>query len=61
MLAWNRWDLEENRKAMEKQIPLGRLGTPEDCAKVVEFFVTDLGDYVTGQTLSVCGGVVKFR
>lgn len=61
MVAWNRWDLEENRKAMEKQVPLGRLGTPEDCARVLEFFVTDLGDYITGQTLSVCGGVIKFR
>ena len=59
--AWNRWDLEENRKARAKQIPLGRLGTPEDCAKVLEFFVTDLSDYVTGQCLTICGGIIKFR
>lgn len=42
------------------QIPLGRLAQPDDISKVVEFFVTDLGDYVTGQCLSVCGGAIKF-
>ena len=38
-------------------IPLGRFGQPEDCAKVVEFLATDLSDYVTGQCISVCGGI----
>jgi len=42
------------------QVPLGRLAEPDDVAKVMEFFVTDLGDYVTGQCLSVCGGVIRF-
>jgi 3-oxoacyl-[acyl-carrier protein] reductase len=42
------------------QIPLGRLAEPDDVAKVVEFFVTDLGDYITGQCLSVCGGALRF-
>jgi NAD(P)-dependent dehydrogenase (short-subunit alcohol dehydrogenase family) len=41
-------------------IPLGRLAYPEDIAKVAEFFVTDLGDYISGQCLSVCGGAIKF-
>ena len=40
--------------------PLGRMATPEDISKVVEFFVTDLSDYVTGQCLSVCGGAIRF-
>jgi len=44
----------------EFRIPLGRLAEPDDVAKVAEFFVTDLGDYVTGQTISVCGGAIKF-
>jgi len=48
------------RKELEAQIALGRLGMPEDCAKVMEFLVTDLSDYVTGQTISVCGGYVLF-
>lgn len=46
--------------ALDLQIPLGRLAEPDDVAKLVEFFVTDLGDYVTGQCLSVCGGAVRF-
>lgn len=42
------------------QIPLGRLADPDDIAKVMEFLVTDLGDYVTGQNISVCGGAINF-
>lgn len=42
----------------EKNIPLRRLGVPEDCARVVEFLTTDLSDYVTGQIIPVCGGMV---
>ena len=42
------------------QIAQGRMAEPDDISKVVEFLVTDLGDYVTGQCLSVCGGVIKF-
>jgi NAD(P)-dependent dehydrogenase (short-subunit alcohol dehydrogenase family) len=38
------------------RVPLRRLGEPEDCAGVVEFLVTDLSRYVTGQCISVCGG-----
>ena len=34
----------------------GVVGEPEDCACVVEFLVTDLSRYVTGQCISVCGG-----
>jgi NAD(P)-dependent dehydrogenase (short-subunit alcohol dehydrogenase family) len=47
------------RERLLAEIPLGRMATPEDISKVVEFFVTDLGDYVTGQCLSVCGGAVR--
>jgi NAD(P)-dependent dehydrogenase (short-subunit alcohol dehydrogenase family) len=50
----------EEAKKIEAQIPLGRLGTPGDVAKVVEFLVTDLSDYVTGQCVSVCGGYALF-
>ncbi len=46
------------REARAAQIPLRRLGEPEDVAKVVEFFCTDLSDYITGQVLGVCGGVL---
>lgn len=50
----------ETKERLVSQIALGRMGMPEDCAKVIEFLVTDLSDYVTGQTLPVCGGFVKF-
>lgn len=40
----------------EQSIPLRRLGTPEDCANVIEFLVTDLSQYVTGQCIIVDGG-----
>ena len=53
-------DSAEVRARLEAQIPLRRLGLPEDCAKVVEFLSTDLSDYVTGQCLPVCGGYVAF-
>ena len=48
------------REQLLSQVPLGRFAQPDDIAKVVEFFVTDLGDYVTGQCLSVCGGAIRF-
>lgn len=38
-------------------IPMGRLGQTDDCAKVVEFLATDLSDFVTGQVISVDGGM----
>jgi NAD(P)-dependent dehydrogenase (short-subunit alcohol dehydrogenase family) len=40
------------------QIPLRRFGEVEDCAGALEFLVTDLSGYVTGQVISVCGGAV---
>lgn len=46
------------REQIAAQIPLRRLGEPDDVARVVEFFCSDLADYVTGQCLAVCGGLV---
>jgi 3-oxoacyl-[acyl-carrier protein] reductase len=47
------------REQVIKQIPLGRLGTPEDAANAVFFFCSPLSDYVTGEVL-VCGGGIRF-
>jgi 3-oxoacyl-[acyl-carrier protein] reductase len=41
---------------VNKDIALRRSGTPEDCAKVVEFLCTDLSDYVTGAVIPIDGG-----
>ena len=51
--------LNEDLKAeMLKQIPLGKLGNPEDIAKTVVFLASDDSAYITGQTLHVDGGMV---
>jgi NAD(P)-dependent dehydrogenase (short-subunit alcohol dehydrogenase family) len=42
---------------LTRRIPLRRLGTPEDCANVLEFLVSDLSGYVTAQYVTVGGGV----
>lgn len=43
-----------------RDCPVGRAGTAEDVAKVVEFLSTDLSDYVTGQCIRVDGGRTLF-
>lgn len=45
------------KTALEKAIPLRRLALPEDIAGAVAYFVSDEASYVTGQTLSVSGGL----
>ncbi len=50
-----------DRSQMASLIPLRREGTIEDCAKVVEFLVTDLSDYVTGKTITIDGGACDQR
>ena len=48
---------EEQRGALVGQIPLGRLGKPEDVAAAVGFLASPAGDYVTGTVLHVNGGM----
>jgi 3-oxoacyl-[acyl-carrier protein] reductase len=45
------------KEEWEKLIPLRRGGTPEDVANVSLFLASDLSSYVTGQVISVCGGM----
>ena len=49
---------EDIQKKMLEAIPLGRFGLPEDVANVVLFLASDAAAYVTGQVLTVCGGMV---
>lgn len=44
-------------QAMVRAVPMKRLGAPEDIAAAVRFFASDAAGYVTGQTLSVSGGL----
>jgi 3-oxoacyl-[acyl-carrier protein] reductase len=51
--------LDENmRKGWIDTIPLKRGGTPEDVAQACLFLASDMSTYITGQTLSVCGGML---
>jgi len=49
---------EELRQEMIKQIPIGRLGTPEDVANMVAFLASESTSYITGQVFHVDGGMV---
>lgn len=49
---------EEQRDAILAQIPLDKLGEPEDIAKTVCFLASDDAKYITGQTIHVDGGMV---
>ena len=46
------------REALMKNVPMGRLGTPEDIAKAVAFLCSEDADYITGQVITVDGGMV---
>ncbi|MBQ5593610.1 MAG: 3-oxoacyl-[Bacteroidales bacterium] len=48
---------DEVKKEWASKIPLRRGGTPEDIANVATFLASDLSSYVTGQVISVCGGM----
>jgi 3-oxoacyl-[acyl-carrier protein] reductase len=49
---------EDLQKKMLEAIPLGRYGKPEDVASVVSFLASEDAGYMTGQVLTVCGGLV---
>lgn len=48
---------DKQREALLKNIPMQRLGTPEDVAKVVGFLASDEASYITGQVIAVDGGM----
>ena len=49
---------DEIKETYVKNIPLGKMGTPEDVSKVVEFLASDDARYITGQVINVDGGMV---
>lgn len=50
-------DNEKLVEALQRRIPVGRLGQPKDIAAMVGFFASDRAEYITGQTISVSGGL----
>ncbi len=54
------WSNEEGRKKMLKKIPYGRIGVPDDIARVAVFLASDDADYITGTTIYVDGGMTLY-
>lgn len=54
------WSTEQGRKDMLSLIPYGRIGEPEDIAKVAVWLATDEADYITGTTIYVDGGMTLY-
>ena len=52
--AWKVAGLDEDE--MGRAMPLGRLGTPDDMANMIVFLASQAASYVSGETISVCGG-----
>ena len=48
---------DDQKDLLASQIPMGRLGTPDEIAQVALFLASDGGSYITGQTLHVNGGM----
>jgi len=48
---------EDNKALMLGQIPLARLGQPEEIAATVAFLASDAASYITGETIHVNGGM----
>ena len=49
---------QESIDALVGTIPMGRIQTTDDVARAVQYFLSDEADYVTGQALNVCGGLI---
>ena len=47
---------EQAEDMFSQQIPLGRTGTPEDCAAAAVFFASPAARWITGQFIDVAGG-----
>ena len=48
---------DDQKEALASQIPMGRLGTPNEVAQTVLFLAGESGSYITGQTIHVNGGM----
>jgi dehydrogenase/reductase SDR family protein 4 len=53
------WNSPEKEAAMASNVPLGRIGVPEDCSGAVAFLVSDDASYITGETIVMAGGMTS--
>lgn len=56
----NVWSDPDQLKDLLEKIPLGRIGTPEEIAKMAVVLVSDVASYVTGRTIYVDGGMTDY-
>lgn len=56
----NVWDNKEGLKDLLDKIPMGRIGEPEEIAKMAVVLVSDVASYVTGRTIFVDGGMTDY-
>lgn len=49
---------DELLECVVQNIPMKRIGTPDDMANSVDFLLSDLSSYITGQIICVAGGMV---
>ena len=51
---------QNERNEILKKIPLNKFGSPEDISKLVMFLISDEASYITGQTISIDGGLLMY-
>jgi NAD(P)-dependent dehydrogenase (short-subunit alcohol dehydrogenase family) len=60
-LLRERYDDEEKRARLAAQVPIGRLGRPEDIGNLVAYLCSDLAGFICGQSILVDGGRTLWR
>ena len=54
--AMARPDVAARKAEIEGEVPLGRIATPEDCARAILFYLSPLASYANGTALGLNGG-----
>ena len=54
-------DDEKTNKMLASQVPLGRIGTPEDMGNLALFLASEESEYIVGQEILADGGRIEYR